>query len=166
MTRLRSSGRSRGPVQTYRWVGIQFPLTVMASTTTSFNLVDSLEIDEMGGATVERIRGWISVVKNNVATSQYAFKIALENVDDAGAPTSDISPIDTDAEDVGRRQLWMRNSIFGSVTSLGAQLNQIDLEIDVKARVKMRAKQSLFLFAESGSSFVSTIGYLRVLLRT
>jgi len=161
--RGRSGGRSSAP--TYKWAGVQFPLTALASTLTAINLVDRLQIDEMGGATLLRIRGNIVVRQNVVSATEWGMKIVMENVDDLGAPTSDIQAIDTDGEDIARRQLWTRIGQEPTASAVD-QTTRIDLEIDIKARVKLRAKQSLFLLMESTVARMSATGYLRCLLLT
>jgi len=165
VTRRRSSRGRSSP--TYRWLGVSFPPTILASTTTALNLVDSLQIDEMGGATLVRIRGYIELFQNNVAAGEYGMKIALEQIDDAGTPSSDINGRDTDEEDIARRQLWTKRGNFPAISSLTTTpAGTREFEIDVKVGVKIRAKNSVFLFADSTSSRVSFSGYIRALLRT
>ncbi len=150
---------------TYKWVGIQWPGTALAATQTSFNIVDSLDIDENGGATMIRVRGNIMLRQNNVGFTEWALKMIMDNVDDAGTLTSDASATDTDAEDIARRQFYTRRGVFNAVSSL-ENSNTIDLEIDVRTKVKIRAKQSIFLIGDSLTARVTCVGYLRALLIT
>ena len=162
--RRSSRGSARRPA-TYAWRGIQFPLTILAATATSFNMVDSFDVDEMGGATMVRVRGNLVLRQNTATATNWALKMFMDNTDDAGAITSDISPLDTDAEDISFRQLWTKVGHEPTIGGL-ADSKRIEFEIDVKAKIKLRAKQGIFLIGQSDGADMSIAGYLRCLLIT
>ncbi len=161
-------GRSRqsGKRPTYYWDGIQWPSTTITTGQTIFEIV-APTAQEFMPATVERIRGFVCL-RGIHATSETTVgqKLGYYEIDDAGNITGDVSAIDTHEEDIALRHLWSAHSILSAEDQPGPSV--VNIEIDVRAKVKLSAsgKMILALLQEvaSASTAVSA-GYLRCLLR-
>ncbi len=134
-----------------------------------FELIGPVAQEFMPG-TLVRIRGWVTLANSgaNKAASgvSYGMKIMYVEVNDAGTMTGDHQALDTHEEDIANRQLWARAGRL-SVTDASANDASVDIEIDVKAKLKLRASGkwilALLLDTNADSKLEST-GYIRALI--
>ena len=172
----RKHGRGRqAPRKGYYWDGLQWPATAVPAgpAQTILVLVDSTA-QEFMPATLVRIRGnlWVqnSGSASDAGASVINAKLMYVEVDDAQTMSGDHQAIDTHEEDIAIRQLWA-HTFRGAATVAGSEDEAvvIDAEIDVKAKVRMKAsgKALLLLLMETSSPalFWTTGGYLRCLLQ-
>ena len=166
----RRGGRGRSsPRRGYYWDGIQWPNTAIVTTGVVFELIGPTAQEFMPG-TLVRVRGHISLLNSgaNKAASgiSYGLKMMYVEVNDAGTMTGDHQAIDTHEEDIANRQLWTHHGRL-SVTDASANDASIDIEVDVKAKLKLRAsgKWILALLMDTNAdSKLESTGYLRALI--
>ena len=167
-SRRRSGGRGR---RTYYWDGIQFPLTNVPATGQPFELIGATS-QEFMPATLVRVRGFLTAghvgSASNVQNTLLSLKLMYLELNDAGALTGDDTAIDTNEEDIAKRQLWTYHTAFPITvdTEEGKGLF-ITIEVDVKVKIRLdpSGKRTLVLLADaSATNAIQIAGYLRALM--
>lgn len=137
------------------------------TTGTVFELIGPTA-QEFMPATLERIRGSITLMNISAAGPTEAYlKIMYVEVNDAGTITGDHAGLDTHEEDIAVRQLWTGVRLIGSAEAGPTEEQSVHIDIDVKARVRIKtsgkAILALIMDTDANSRLV-TMGYLRCLL--
>jgi len=170
----RTAGTRSRKKPSYRWDGLQWPSTgvPVSPSQTLLILIDETTIQDRGG-TLERIRGHITVGNWGGAAEagkvQWAAKILLVEMNDAGAMTGDHRAIDTDQDDIAVRQLWTYNVLLpASATDTAENEGFVVVEVDVKIRIRLPPSgKSALIFLSSADVVNRAViaGYLRCLIR-
>ena len=167
--RRRGAGSRTSKRRGYYWDGINWPNTAIASAGTIFEVIGPTAQEFMPG-TLVRVRGQVTLMNSgaNKAASgiSYGLKLMYVEINDAGTVTGDHQGIDTHEEDIAQRQLWARMGRL-SVTDASANDASIDIEVDVKAKLKLRAsgKWILALLADANADTkLEMTGGLRALI--
>ncbi len=164
-------GRGRqAPRRGYYWDGLQFPITNISSAGTIFELVGPTAQEFMPG-TIVRSRGHLTL--KNAGTDatnggvEAALKMMYLEVNDAGTVTGDHQAIDTNEEDIARRQLWTYHTVMAQREGATVQPDTVRLEVDVRVKIKLEAsgKMILALLADAAAGNRAQLsGYLRTLI--
>lgn len=173
--RRHSRGRQSGRRPGYYWDGIQLPATaVPAGAAQNIIVLIDQTAQEFMPATLVRIRGNMWVHNSGTASDGGATvlnaKLMYLEVNDALTVTGDHQAIDTNEEDIAARQLWQHTYRAGAtVAGQEDEALVIDTEIDVKAKLRLRAsgKWLLVLLSETSSpaNFWTQGASLRCLMR-
>ncbi len=164
----RGGGRGRSK-PTYKWTGLQWSPTDVGTAGVAFVLAGGVEVERYGKCTVERVRGFIRCANTDSdslnGVARLGLKMMALEINDAGTKTGDDSGLDTDEEDIAKRQLWTYYTVLEPEED--AYNDVVRIEIDVKVRIfLMHPKQELMLLADCAvNDRLRVDGYLRVLLK-
>jgi len=169
MTRRRT-GRGSGAkkrTQTY-WAGIQFPTTAI-TTGRLINVLVDKTVGEFMSRTIVSVRGWITYANHGSDSVngpvRVASKLGLVDANDAGT-LNEFQPLDTDQEDIARRQLWTYSTIIPQTELNAGEGRVIQVEINVKVKIKLPPTgKALFVMVHSADITNRAViaGYLRAL---
>ncbi len=168
--RSRSRGRSRPSKPTYKWSGLQVGSTDVPITGVAFVLVGGTEIERYGKCTVVAVRGFVEVANGDTDSAngvvRFGLKLMKLPIDDAGLLTGDDQGLDSDEEDIAKRQLWSWHGLLDKRLADGNTQRRVQ-EVYVKVGVILgHPKEELILLLDAsvGNRLQANCG-LRVLLK-
>ncbi len=167
--RRSTAHRSRRAAPVYKWTGLQAGNTAITTGGVAFVIVSGVEIERYGRCTLERIVGHLTfrMTDSDAGTgpSRVAVKVMKLAINDAATLTGDDQAIDTDEEDIAKRQLWSYFSTMEPETASYFDVRPI--EIDIRVRVKLlHPKEEVILLTDvSVNNRVLMDVNLRALLR-
>ncbi len=151
----RSGGRGRSSARNGYWDGIQLPEIVVNTIGAAPIIVDGVSHETNNGV-VERIRGWITI-RNGGTDSlngivECGIKIMHVTFDDAQVMADDNRGLDTDEEDIARRQLWNYHTVLPAQPAAAAVEPDVRIVVDVKAKVKISGsgKEGVVVLVDAG----------------
>ncbi len=164
MGRRRARGRS--VKREGGWGGIQWIRTNIPVAGIFQDLGDTLT-SENRKRTLDGVRGWMLLANTGsdagTAGVEAAAKLMVLNADDALAITDDAQALDTNLEDIQRRQLWTFASTL-EVRSNNTNQQHVLFEINVNLAVKLDQTPKMILGMLIDASVVNRVqssGYLR-----
>jgi len=149
MGRRHRQAPAHGGRKGYYWDGLQVPRTAV-TTTNSVNVLVDTTAQEFMPATLMRIRGMLTFIPSADTVNECRAKLVYVEVNDAQTMTGDWSAIDTHEEDIAQRQLWAGQYSQPATANRTA----VDLEIDVKVKLKLSAagKHLLVLLLQAATT--------------
>ena len=116
-------------------------------------------------ATLMSVRGWMTYIQTADTAVHFASKMMLVEYDDAGAMPMDHEAIDTDEEDIARRQLWTYYGYFNPRAATTREQITIEVNVKIKIRIPSAGKHALVVVSDAEvTNRVFIAGYLRGLL--
>ncbi len=164
-----SRRRSSGSKQKYFWGGIQLPATNVGTggvTAIILGTSDSF----LNPGVIRSIRGTLEVTNGGSDKAsgavQWGAKIMVVELNDSFTMSGDNAGIDTDVEDIARRQLWTGHGVIPAVAAATPERpTRFDLNVKVAAKWEGSGKVGLLLIIDA--SVVNRIQfncYIRALI--
>ncbi len=169
----RGRGRPGGfskPKPTFKWSGLQVGSTDVPTTGVAFVLVGGVEIERYGKCTVMGVRGWMEFANSDSDAANGVVranaKLMKLQINDAGTLTGDDQAIDTNEEDIAKRQLWTYQSILTKQLADGLTHRRVQ-SVEVRVKVVLgHPKEELVMLCDSSASNRLQVNlYLRALLK-
>ncbi len=170
MANQRRRGRSQRSKPVYKWSGLQVGVTDVGVTGVALVLVGGVEIERYGKATVVAVRGHMQFLNNDsdAAAGNVVFgaKLMKLEINDAGTLTGDDQGIDTNEEDIAKRQLWTGHGVLPKRLADG-RVEHINFILNVGVFVVLaHPKEELIMLLDASiANRLQVASYIRVLLR-